>query len=425
MQLMDASERADDAARREILRGRGLADRLLQNQDEQARRKDAIDARVGELDRLIATQAETKSANPVQTYWTDMSPFVRIATATALGLGAMGQVLGGGENAALALTMKEIDGEINRQRNTVDTLGVTIAAKRALLGDMLQKFRSPEAAEMATRSILAGQAESEFRRQAAQETSAEAKANMTNLANEVMMQRAQMKQAATEGERRALYQYNPPRAVGRTGLDELVHRLDQMQVPKTKQFPIIQAFLERGPEAGAQSLHDAAKTSGNPNTREEIAAANFDLERRIIVPGRFGGGTAWGMSPARATKAQEGLDSADELLANNERLRKIVLRGTRLSPDDRAAVDQIAATNAGQWRVALGLGVMSESDKDLISPLTGAAINDMSLRDREKLLATAESLVQQSAKKYLRATKTGPGQTAELTQPQIRTRAVK
>jgi hypothetical protein len=408
LELMGAAERSDDVARREILRGRGYAQQMLDTQKEQAARKDAIDTRIGELDRLIEQQATARNVNPTQKYWTDKGAFGRLATGLALGFGAMGQALAGGQNVALEMVNREIDGEFARQRDLVDGLGLQIASKRALLGDMMQRFQSPEAAEAATRSALIGQAEVETRRQAALEKSAEARAEMTSLADQLALQRAGLAQAATEGERRTLYQWQPRRTVGRSGLDEMNRRLDQLGVPKEKKLSIIAAYLERGPQGAAEALHGAASSGNLPQTEAEVRAANFDLARRVDIPGVFGGGTSWAHSPERATKASEGLESADQLLQSSARLRKIVLSGSRLSPDDRMAVDQIAATNAGQWRVALGLGVMSESDKDLISPLTGERVNRMSVADRIKMLDTNDSLVRQKAEQYTHSLSSDP-----------------
>jgi hypothetical protein len=423
-ELMGVADRADEQARREILRGRGYAQQMLDVQKEQTARKQAIDNRIFELDHLIEQQATARNVNPAQKYWTDMGAFGRLATGLALGFGAMGQALAGGQNVALELVNREIDGEFARQRDMVDGLGLQIASKRALLGDMLQKFQSPEAAEAATRSALIGQAEVETRRQAATEKSAEAKAEMTSLADQLALQRAGLAQSALEGEHRTLYANVPAHVAGKSPLQRRRETLDQMNVPKEKQLPVLLAWAERGPEGAAEALHNVASATNLPQTEAEVRAANFDLARRVDIPGVFGGGTAWAYSPERAGKAAEGLESADQLIQSSARLRKIVLSGSRLSPDDRMAVDQIAATNAGQWRVALGLGVMSESDKDLISPLTGERVNRMSIADRIKMLDTNDSLVRQKAQQYTHSLSADP-MGRRPNQETIRTRPTK
>jgi hypothetical protein len=404
LELMGAAERSDDVARREILRGRGYAQQMLDTQKEQAARKDAIDTRIGELDRLIEQQATARNVNPTQKYWTDKGAFGRLATGLALGFGAMGQALAGGQNVALEMVNREIDGEFARQRDLVDGLGLQIASKRALLGDMMQRFQSPEAAEAATRSALIGQAEVETRRQAALEKSAEARAEMTSLADQLALQRAGLAQAATEGERRTLYQWQPRRTVGRSGLDEMNHRLDQLGVPKEKKLPILAAFLERGPRGAGEALHAAGASMG-PKNRTELEAQKYERSTRVVVPDHFaaelGLREVTATDPAQKKDLQEGLLAAEGILTDLDRLEKLVQNGTRLSPGDRAFAAAVAAKMIGPWRVKLGLGVMSESDKELVKPLTGGFVNDFSLFDRQVLINQLRSMLMTDTKMSL------------------------
>jgi len=423
--LSEAAQGADQAAIMATIQGRAHAQEAQRIASDQEKLRNTVDTRVAELDNLINQHSTASAANPVKGYYSGLGASGQFRMAIALGLGAFGQSMNGGQNVALDIMNKGIEGEIQKQRGIVDTLGTTIAAKRTLLGDMMSKFLSPQAAEIATRASLAGQAESELRKQSAQEKSTALKQQMDAEADQLAIQRDDAKKQALEAEHKTLMAWHPAQVTGQSGIDSLTKFLDKMGVQPKDKLKVMAAFATGGPDGASNAMRELGLGGNLPTSEAEVRAANFDLGRRVTIPARLGGGEAWDPTETRAAKAQEGLNSVDELLANNDRLMKVVMSGTRLSPDDRIVVDQIAAMNLGSWRTTLGLGVLSDSDKKTVAPLDGSSINDISLSDRQKMLENSSALIKQQAKKFMSSARSGPGVNAPPILRQFRTREVK
>jgi hypothetical protein len=430
LKLQGAADRADEAARFEYLRGRGQADRLLRVQEEQAQRKIEVDRRIVDLDQDIERMSKAQLGNPAKDYWTNMSTFGRIATALSLGLGAAGQALAGGQNVALELVNKEIDSEVGRQRALVEQLGMGIAAKRTILGMTMAKFMSPEAAQYATESILRGQAEAEYRRQAAKATSAEAADTATAMADNLALARAQDKEKALTAEHQTAMAWHPAQVVGQPGGIEGLRRGFKIlgYDEKSPEYKVLMAkAISEGLPAAANYMRSLAANPGMPTTREQVTAIRFAQERQVQIPEKFGGGVAQTSSISNTKQVQEGLNAADDLVRNIERIEKLVVSGSIVSPTDRMMVEQIAAQAMGSWRVRLGLGVMSESDKELVKPLTGQFVNSFvnaAVSDQLRILGNVKSLVEQGVDIARNQMFVDPMLTQKLQKP-MRARAVK
>ena len=430
LQLEQQAGQSDDAARMAYLQGRGFADDLIRNRDEQAQRAALIDAHINDLNNFINQRIALAAQNPAESYRARQSDGDRLTTAIALGLGAAGQALAGGQNVAFEIYMRELDGEVAKQRAMVDTLGLQISAKHSILGLMLSKFKSPEAAEMATRAALGGMQEANLRRQVALADSAEKRATGTAMADAVATQRATDQANAVTAEKTLLHAWHPATVTGQPGglpgLDRLATQLGLKEGSPERRNFLVKATQE-GFGAGSQYLRDVSNKAQLPSNRGEVEAARFKIERLVQIPERFGGGEAQTNATWKSKDIQEGLNAADDLGRNIERVRALVLSGSPLSPTDRQMVHQIGAMAMGSWRVRLGLGVMSESDKELVKPLTGESVNsffNVAAVDQLRTLDNVQSLINQGVEIAMHQLKADPMATQPF-RKSIRQRSAK
>lgn len=389
-QLLEQADISDQDARNAYMQGRGYAAEASAIADDQEQRRKLIDDRVGELDKLIEQRSQLQTSfnerNPVR----DMSMWTRVA----IGLGAAGQALAGGENAALSLAMREIDADMARERNQVDNLGLEIAAKRTLLGDMLQKFRDPAAADHAARAAKLGLYESGYRAQAAKEKSAELRAAMLNAADAFSVARQQEKLASLTGEHQTLMKWKPAGGLpgGIAGLNRFAR---DVGLTEEQRRQLNLAAIRGDNEQVMRVINDALSNTGSVMSKDEVATARFNQEHKVQLPG---GGIGYVKDKGDFEKTMTSLNKMDQ---NIGRLRNYVKSGSAWSPTDRANVEAISNMAMGEIRVMLGLGVMSESDKELAKSLTGDFVNDrVSVADKIKRLETLASLTNQTRRQY-------------------------
>jgi hypothetical protein len=427
MSTMLESERQDIYAGRAYLDQQAKARIIAENEQQQQQRAAAIDSEVSKLESLLEKRSKVTSENPVERYYQKQGTWGRIVNAISLGLGAAGQALAGGQNVGLELMNREIDGEIARQRQLVDDLGIQVSARRTILGEMLMKFKSPEAAENATRYAMLGIAEDNLRYQAAKEKSAVLKAGLDDAANSVALERAGLKEKSLSTEHVTRWNDVPARVVGNAGGIEGLKRMltDLGFKPGTPQYQqAMTKAIQGGPNGMAQYLGTDA-TAGKPTDRNEVAVAEFMMKRRIDIPEVLGGGQGYTV-PGAEKDVREGINAAANIIKNINRLEKIVTTETVLSPTTQALIKQIGAEGMGAWRTKLGLGVMSESDKELVKPLTGEFIGEFknaAITDRLKILNNVKSLTQQTIDEYRNQLYRDPMATEKMRDP-IRTRAV-
>jgi hypothetical protein len=389
--MQDRADLYDQEAQLAFDQGRGFAAEAASIQADQEQRKAVIDQRVGELDRLIEQRSKLQSSfaerNPVR----DMSMWTRIA----IGLGAAGQALAGGQNAALEIAMREIDADLAHEKDKVDALGAQIAGKHTLLGDLLQKFMDPTAAYHAARAAKLGMYESGYREQAAKEKSAEMRAAMLSAADSLSVQRAQEKLSSLTAEHATLMRWRPAGVAGNKGGLAGLQRFaaDMGMKPGTPEY---QEFMNRGitgklPEYILSGMVNA----GAVPSKDELAFARFNQDHKVRMPdGRIG----YVKDKTDFEKTTTSLNKMDQNLG---RLRKYVVSGSPWNPTDRANVEAITNMAMGEIRVMLGLGVMSESDKELAQKLTGEFVNDrVPFADKLKRLETLEQLTSQTRREY-------------------------
>lgn len=395
LNMMNAADRYDNQARLAYLQGRGQADQLIKVEEERAQRAAVIDSRIQELDKLIDDRTQAAAVNPVEKFWSDMGTAGRIATAIAIGFGAFGQSINGGPNTALDIVNRRIDGEIAKQKQVVDTIGNNIAGKRLILGDMLQKFRDPVAADHAARAAMLGMVEAQYRGQAATEKSAELRNNMNALADQVALQRAEQKQQALQAEHRTLIAWRPAQVVGTPGgMAGLTRFGKDFNLTPEQERKLKLAAASNDHETVMGVLRGAMSGAGTM-TKDELNQARFDQDHRV----RLSDGTLGFVKDK--TDYEKTVTSLNKMDANLGRLQKFVESGSAWSPTDRANVEAITNMAMGEIRVMLGLGVMSESDKDLAKSLTGDFVNDrLSVADKRKRLEMLASLTSQTRREY-------------------------
>lgn len=368
-------------------------------QDEQKARADYIRDEVPKLAKLMDEQSRVRLTNPVKDYWANRSTGTRIIDAIALGLSTLGSGLTGAPNIVWEMIQKEIDGEVLSQKQRYEAIGNKIAGAKTLFGLMLERFKSPEAAERATRYALEMAAAEEAQRQAALESSDNAKAAKEAIADQARTAAAQNRLAALQGEVKTVWR-DVPGTAGTPGWQNLSNKLKAMGVPDKERLPMMLELMNKGGEAGNQFAMNAGKREPS---RSQIEATKYENATRVPLPGRFGGGVMWQLGPERAKESFHAVWNADDALENLARLRQIVKNDVRIDPNALLEISQIAATSMGQWRTSLGLGVLSDSDKKLIEPLTGESLKTMVLADRERAISNLERIVNRGTEKYLQS----------------------
>jgi hypothetical protein len=320
------------------------------------------------------------------------------------------------------MIQKEIDGEVLKQRQITENLGQQFMVRRQLYADMLGQFMTPAEAEAATRYALETSAINELRKIQARSQSEEAKNAASMVGTLLEQDRAKQKKASLEGRARRLWQDVPARTVGKPGgIKGLSDQLDLMGVDNKDKFQIINAIVNKGTVGGAEKMNEIG-TAKPARSRDEMREIQYEGETSVPVPDRFasflGTKNLRAVDHADAVKKREVLNDGDRLLETYDRLGKLVETGSALSPTQRAEVEQISATAMGSWRTLLGLGVLSESDKELLVPISGIFANDLlTLRDKKKMVDNLRSLVFRTIKTVGQTASRGEGQFNPAVKP--------
>lgn len=391
-QLLEQADISDQDARNAYMQGRGYAAEAAAIADDQEQRRKVIDDRVGELDRLIEQRSQLQASfnerNPVR----DMSMWTRVA----IGLGAAGQALAGGENAALSLAMREIDADMARERNQVDNLGLEIAAKRTLLGDMLQKFRDPAAADHAARAAKLGLYESGYRAQAAKEKSAELRAAMLNAADAFSVARQQEKLASLTGEHQTLMKWKPAGGLpgGIAGLNRFAK---DVGLTEEQRRQLNLAAIRGDNEQVMRVINDALGTGGmagsnlstDKNERERQLATR-DLEVRM--PANLGGGVGYAPKGS-AVEFRKQIVAVSTLQGIKDRIDTLRRTHSNISPTDRSEIEGAATWAVGILSNATGAGAPTGQEREKYGEVLTASINNLVTGDSVKLLDNMQRLL--------------------------------
>jgi len=364
-------------------------------EDDQSKRAAFIANELPRLEQYIDQRAKVQSMNPVDSYNQKIGFSGRLLNGIALGLSTLGSGLTGAPNVVWEMIQKEIDGEVYKQRQITESLGHQYMARRQLYADMLGQFLTPEAAEAATRYALQSAAVAEINKLGARSSSDDMKNAAGMLSSYAQVEADKQKKAALEGVQRTLWQDVPAKVVGdQGGIAGLVKQLKQIGIQDKDMAPIISMIVNKGTGAGAELIGTQKPTK----SRDEMREVQYEGETSVPVPDRFAGflgsKNLRAVDHSDAVKKREALNDGDRLLESYDRLEKLIKTGSTLNPTQRAEVEQISATTMGSWRTLLGLGVLSESDKELLVPISGIFANDiLTLRDKKKMVDNLKSLV--------------------------------
>lgn len=393
--IQSQEDQQAQAERDAYLVGRGLADRQLQIQRDEEERRAAVDRHVSDVVQTLKKQERLAAVNPVSQYWDSKSFGDRLRISFAIGLGAAGQALAGGQNAMLDLVKAEIDGEVAKHRAMVDTVGTEIAAKRSLLGDAMLKFRDPQSADNALRWLFTAQLENQLRRQAARERMTELRAQKSMMADQLAVEKAKYEEQLVGAERTAAYAWQPPRATGYAGgIAGLTRLAKDLALTPEQERQMKLEYVKGGPGAADEYMKSIA---GQPSAlgKNELAQARFDQEHKVQLPG---GGIGY---VKNKNDFEAGMSSLNNMTDSLRQLRGFATKGSAWNATDRANVKAISDMAMGEVRVMLGLGVMSESDKELAQGLTGEFVNDrFSMADKLVRLDMLVTLVERKRKQY-------------------------
>ncbi len=123
-----------------------------------------------------------------------------LGNAIAVGLGAMGEALGGGPNVALQQINAAIDRDIASQEQDIATASEDVSNRRGILGDVQREMTTRQGAIEATRAIMFRELAAQAEAQAAGQGSAEAQAAGRRLRDALLTQQEQAQAAAERAE---------------------------------------------------------------------------------------------------------------------------------------------------------------------------------------------------------------------------------
>lgn len=123
-----------------------------------------------------------------------------LGNAIAVGLGAMGEALGGGPNVALQQINAAIDRDIASQEQDIATASEDVSNRRGILGDVQREMTTRQGAIEATRAIMFRELAAQAEAQAAGQGSAEAQAAGRRLRDALLTQQEQARAAAERAE---------------------------------------------------------------------------------------------------------------------------------------------------------------------------------------------------------------------------------
>ena len=171
--------------------------RARQNQLENERRQAEGEARAAmqrAADRLAQMRVDPSR------YYRNAGVVGMLGNAIAVGLGAMGEALGGGPNVALQQINAAIDRDIASQEQDIATAGADVENRRGILSEVQRDFVTRQGALEATRAIMLRDLAAQAEAQAANLGSAEAAAQGRALRDQLLTAQEQAAAAAQAAE---------------------------------------------------------------------------------------------------------------------------------------------------------------------------------------------------------------------------------
>lgn len=281
-----------------------------QNALEVQRREDEGRARQSmqrAADRLAATQMEPGR------YWRNAGAFGVIGNALAVGLGALGESMGGGPNTALQTINEAIDRDLSAQERDITTATQDVENRRGLLREVQNEFVSRQGALEASRAILLRQAAAQAEAQAAQLGSQEIAANAARARDQLLTQAERAQAAAQAAEIEAALSMREQVARIR-GLEARALRderramgggagapqIERVTTPQMQAFDaMVASGIDRTEAAARAGLPAGLVPQGNPITTEQRApldaldAALRQVEALVPAEGDIAGAGVW------------------------------------------------------------------------------------------------------------------------------------
>lgn len=171
--------------------------RARQNELENQRRQAEGEARAAmqrAADRLAQMRVDPSR------YYRNAGVVGMLGNAIAVGLGAMGEALGGGPNVALQQINAAIDRDIASQEQDIATAGADVENRRGILSEVQRDFVTRQGALEATRAIMLRDLAAQAEGQAANLGSAEAAAQGRALRDQLLTAQEQAAAAAQAAE---------------------------------------------------------------------------------------------------------------------------------------------------------------------------------------------------------------------------------
>lgn len=172
---------------------------VLKHQDDLNKN---VNARLASLDDLSKKLNSDEFANAKvdsQRFWNSKSTGERILGAIAIGLGAAGASMNGGENSALKIIQSAIDKDVEEQKFNIQqrtsNLKDRISTERNMLDELRAKFGNDMQAETAFRILANEKTQNQMDKFASKTNSVVVKAQMQSLKAKLMQEQIAQKQA--------------------------------------------------------------------------------------------------------------------------------------------------------------------------------------------------------------------------------------
>lgn len=367
--------------------GRGMADQYARLKEDEDRRRKIADDHAARMERLLDESIRLDKREPLKEYWSNRTGGQRVVDAISIGLGAIGSALTGAPNFAMQIINSEIESRIATHMANRDSLGARVNHERAVFGDLMSQFLSPEAAQNAMRSTYSGILESFYRQQAASERNQESQLALNAVADELGLQRERQAQAALEGDHQLIMKRIPAQTVGFPGGIRGYQRMarDLGLTPEETRDGAL-ALVKGGNDALAQYLNNIGADAGLdggmnlPMDRNERSAALEARERQVSIP--------WMNRPVyhgRKRDAGEREKAANGIMMMDQELQKLEELAKRRSttpwvrdPNVTAEVEAIGANINNYLRVMFEQGIQQEKEYERNKKFTGEAILKLS-----------------------------------------------
>lgn len=160
------------------------------------RRSQEVETYLKNMNEAQKQLEDTAKINPNR-YWEEKSTGSKIAASIGIALGAIGAAVAGGENQALKIINNAIDRDIEAQKNNYTMGRNKLVDKQNAFQMAMKEFGDQNTALLASKSSALGVAELKLKEIAAKSSSEEAKAKAQFLSGQIMEERGKLNAAIT------------------------------------------------------------------------------------------------------------------------------------------------------------------------------------------------------------------------------------